>query len=59
MANGLGQIEHIVVLMLENRSFDNMLGWQLGLDPKLFNLSDQDEPIHVWESGTRARAMGP
>lgn len=27
MAFDLGKIEHIVVLMLENRSFDNMLGW--------------------------------
>jgi phospholipase C len=26
-ANSLGKIEHIVVLMLENRSFDNLLGW--------------------------------
>lgn len=25
--NQLGKIEHIVVLMLENRSFDNLLGW--------------------------------
>lgn len=48
MANALSQIEHIVVLMLENRSFDNMLGWQFGLDPKHFNLSDQGEPIYVW-----------
>jgi len=24
---GLNQIEHIVVLMLENRSFDNIFGW--------------------------------
>jgi phospholipase C len=27
MATGLNRIEHIVVLMLENRSFDNLLGW--------------------------------
>lgn len=27
MENQLDRIEHIVVLMLENRSFDNMLGW--------------------------------
>ncbi|HYX42351.1 MAG TPA: alkaline phosphatase family protein, partial [Pyrinomonadaceae bacterium] len=27
MASGLGRINHIVVLMLENRSFDNMLGF--------------------------------
>ena len=25
--NQLGSIEHVVVLMLENRSFDNILGW--------------------------------
>lgn len=25
--NQLNQIEHVVVLMLENRSFDNLLGW--------------------------------
>ena len=27
MANGLASIEHVVVLMLENRSFDHMLGF--------------------------------
>jgi phospholipase C len=27
MENQLDRIEHIIVLMLENRSFDNMLGW--------------------------------
>ena len=25
--NGLGGIEHVVVLMMENRSFDHFLGW--------------------------------
>ena len=25
--DGLSRINHIVVLMLENRSFDNVLGW--------------------------------
>jgi phospholipase C len=29
--NSLASIRHIVVLMLENRSFDNLLGWQYGL----------------------------
>jgi phospholipase C len=29
--NSLGSIKHIVALMLENRSFDNLLGWQYGL----------------------------
>ena len=27
MGSSLDEIEHIVVLMMENRSFDNMLGW--------------------------------
>src|SRR5262250_2377266 len=48
MANSLNQVDHIVVLMLENRSFDNMLGWQYGLDSQKFNLTDQGERIYVW-----------
>jgi phospholipase C len=32
--NQLNQIEHIVVLMLENRSFDNVLGWLYDKDNK-------------------------
>jgi phospholipase C len=50
MANSLNLIDHIVVLMLENRSFDNMLGWQFGLDPNRFNLTDQGERICVWKN---------
>jgi phospholipase C len=30
MANGMSNISHVVVLMLENRSFDNLLGWLYG-----------------------------
>ncbi len=46
--HSLNRIDHIVVLMLENRSFDNMLGWQFGLDPGTFNLTDRGERIGVW-----------
>ncbi len=28
--NGSGGIEHVVVLMMENRSFDHFLGWLPG-----------------------------
>jgi len=38
-AHSLNKIEHIVVLMLENRSFDNLLGWLY--DPA------NDAPFHV------------
>jgi phospholipase C len=37
--NSLSKIEHIVVLMLENRSFDNLLGWLY--DP------ENDTPFNV------------
>ncbi len=30
MANGMSNIANVVVLMLENRSFDNLLGWLYG-----------------------------
>ncbi len=32
--NNLDKIEHIVVLMMENRSFDNVLGWLYDLENK-------------------------
>lgn len=58
MASGLDLIDHIVVLMLENRSFDNMLGWQFGLDPQKFNVTDQGERIYVWgNEGTDLSTM--
>ena len=51
-------IEHIVVLMQENRSFDNMLGWQFGLSEAPFNLADDGTPIHVWrDQGTGTSTM--
>ncbi len=59
MTNGLDRIEHIVVLMQENRSFDDILGWQFGLDPgTMFNLTEQGERIPVWkDTGTGFRTM--
>src|SRR5580700_1594681 len=46
MAGNLAKIQHIVVVMLENRSFDNMLGWlyaDQGNVPPL-NLPAQNRP---------------
>ena len=58
MANSLQHVEHIVVLMMENRSFDNMLGWQFGLDPTLFSETDSGEKIRVWnDKGTAYETM--
>src|SRR5512138_2168856 len=35
MANGLDALRHVVVLMMENRSFDHMLGGLTALDPRI------------------------
>ena len=53
----LDQIEHVVVLMLENRSFDSMLGFLYpkspgfdGLTGTEFNLDATGTPVPVWNS---------
>jgi phospholipase C len=41
MAPGLDNLEHIVVLMLENRSFDHMLGSLKAVNPNIDGVTDQ------------------
>ena len=42
---GMGKIDHLVVVMLENRSFDNLLGWLYAPDNKPpRNLPEQNPP---------------
>src|SRR5262249_52526419 len=61
----LGQIDHIVVLMLENRSFDSMLGKLYpksatfdGLDGTEQNPDSSGVPVQVWSStGTDESTM--
>src|SRR4051812_34053677 len=38
----MSQIEHVVVLMLENRSFDHILGWMRRENPRIDGLSGQE-----------------
>lgn len=44
---GMENIEHMVVVMFENRSFDNLLGWLYDneTNPPKFNIPPQDPPI--------------
>jgi Phosphoesterase family len=42
MPPGLDQLEHIVVLMMENRSFDHMLGSLTAVDARIDGLKDTD-----------------
>ena len=46
MATGLDRLKHIVVLMMENRSFDHMLGSLKAVNPKIDGL-DRAEPIRT------------
>lgn len=43
---GMENIEHVVVVMFENRSFDNLLGWLYDnqTDPPKFNIPPQTPP---------------
>ncbi len=42
MPAGLDKLEHIVVLMMENRSFDHMLGSLKAVNPKIDGIVDAD-----------------
>jgi phospholipase C len=41
MPTGLDSLKHIVVLMMENRSFDHMLGSLTAVDPRIDGITDQ------------------
>jgi phospholipase C len=41
MPPGLDKLQHIVVLMMENRSFDHMLGSLKAVNPKIDGITDQ------------------
>jgi len=41
MSTGLDQLKHIVVLMMENRSFDHMLGSLKAIDSRIDGVTDQ------------------
>ncbi|MDP9053090.1 MAG: alkaline phosphatase family protein [Acidobacteriota bacterium] len=54
MTQGLQKLQHIVVLMMENRSFDHMLGSLRAVDPRINGLTGKEnnpdtsnEPVRV------------
>ncbi|MCP4476187.1 MAG: hypothetical protein GY821_16830 [Gammaproteobacteria bacterium] len=46
MINIQEKIEHIVILMLENRSFDNLVGWLYNDDYRVSHFLPSDSPNH-------------
>lgn len=45
MSRGLDNLKHIVVLMMENRSFDHMLGGLKAEDPRINGLTGQESNV--------------
>jgi phospholipase C len=65
MSQGLDSLEHIVVLMMENRSFDHMLGGLKRTDPRINGLNGDEwnpdttgAPIQVQPSATFQGQLG-
>ena len=52
MPRGLDKLKHIVVLMMENRSFDHMLGSLKSDGPRIDGLVRQTSSITMPESRT-------
>src|SRR5215217_3716766 len=52
-------IKHVVVLMMENRSFDHFLGWLPGADGRQAGLTYRDKanvPHQTWQLSTLAES---
>lgn len=47
MTQGLDQLKRIVVLMMENRSFDHMLGGLRATDPRVNGLTGDESNLDV------------
>jgi Phosphoesterase family len=66
MAPGLDKLQHIVVLMMENRSFDHMLGGLKAKDPRINGLTDNETnpdttgaPVQVQPLAEYQSQLGP
>ena len=56
MTVGLQQLKHIVVLMMENRSFDHMLGYMKASDSRIDGLTGQESNPDTTGSDVRVQA---
>lgn len=57
MTNGLKHLEHIVVLMMENRSFDHMLGALKKDNPDINGLTGDEENVDTRDKPVRVKAQ--
>src|ERR1700730_7596907 len=57
MPAGLDELKHIVVLMMENRSFDHMLGGLWAQDPRIAGLTGKESNPDTTGKPAPVRAM--
>ncbi len=57
MTQGLKNLQHIVVLMMENRSFDHMLGALKAEDPRINGLTGAESNLDTTNEPTRVQAL--
>jgi phospholipase C len=54
---GLDKLKHVVVLMMENRSFDHMLGGLKAVDPRIEGLSGTEANVDTTGAAARVKAQ--
>ena len=59
VAQSFEKIEHFVVLMLENRSFDHLLGWLKATDPRVDGLTGGESCPDPYPGGTSPVNVAP
>ena len=57
MPQGLDNLKHIVVLMMENRSFDHMLGSLKAVDPRINGLTGNESNLDTTNEPAKVQAM--
>jgi phospholipase C len=57
MSAGLDNLKHIVVLMMENRSFDHMLGSLKALDPRINGLTGNETNLDTTNEPAKVQAL--
>jgi len=57
MSAGLDNLKHIVVLMMENRSFDHMLGALMAQDPRINGLSGNESNLDTTNEPAKVQLL--
>src|SRR5436189_1625726 len=57
MSTGLDQLKHVVVLMMENRSFDHMLGSLKAVDPRIDGVAGNESNLDTKGNSVKVQPL--